>query len=49
MTNKQPAYTAAQVIRAAEIAEQAAKVIYPAILAAALEALRAADLKGETA
>lgn len=41
-------YTTAQVLRAAEIAEQATKAIYPAILAAilaaVLEALCAADL-----
>ncbi len=37
-------YTVAQVLRAADIAEQATRAIYPAILAAVLEALRAADL-----
>jgi hypothetical protein len=43
-------YTTAQVLRAADIAEQATKAIYPAILAAVLEALRAADLaKGDAA
>ncbi len=36
--------TAHQVLRAAEIAEQATQAIYPAILAAVLEALRAIDL-----
>ncbi len=46
---QQHTYTAAQVIRAAEIAEEATKAIYPAILAAVLEALRAADTKGEAA
>lgn len=40
---------AAHVLRAAEIAEQATKAIYPAILAAVLDALRAADLKGDAA
>ena len=42
-------YTVPQVLRAAEIAEKATQAIYPAILAAVLDALRAADLKGDAA
>ena len=45
MTNTTPnPNTTGQILRAAEIAEQACKIIYPAILAAVLEALRATDL-----
>lgn len=50
MTDTPTSYGTAQVLRAAEIAEQATKAIYPAILAAVLEALRAADqMKGGAA
>lgn len=42
-------YSVAQVLRAADIAEQATRAIYPAILAAVLDALHAADMKGDAA